>query len=52
MSIWLETPGQTHWRDHISLFAWECLRIPQEELESVPVEKDVWVSLLDLSTWP
>jgi len=43
---WVRT--RTLWRDYISHLAWECLRIPQEELESVARERDVWVSLLDL----
>jgi len=30
-------------RDYISRLAWERLRIPQEELESVAGERDVWV---------
>ncbi|MED6234188.1 hypothetical protein ATANTOWER_024108 [Ataeniobius toweri] len=28
--------------------AWECLGLPQEELEEVSVERDVWPSLLSL----
>jgi len=39
---------RTRWRHYPSILAWECLRIPQEELESVAGERDVWVSLLDL----
>ena len=31
---------RTRWRDDISLLAWECLGIPQEELESVAGEKE------------
>jgi len=38
---------RTNRRDYISLLAWERLRIPQEELESVAGEREVWVSLLD-----
>ena len=43
-----EAPGRsrTHWRDYISHLAWERLRLPQEEPESVFGERDVWVSLL------
>jgi len=33
---------RTPWRDYISLLAWECLGIPQEELEGVIGERDVW----------
>jgi len=40
---------RTHLRDYISLLAWECLGIPQEELESVAGERDIWVCLLNLS---
>ncbi len=29
-----------HWRDYISRLSWECLRIPQEELENIAVEWD------------
>jgi len=36
------------WRDYISQLAWEHLGIPQNELENVPGEKEVWVSLLGL----
>jgi len=36
------------WRDYIFHLPWLSLRIPQEELESVAEERDVWVSLLDL----
>jgi len=39
---------RTHWRDYISQLAWECLGIPQNELESVAAEREVWVSLLGL----
>ena len=45
--------SRTHWRDYISLQAWELIGILQEELESVAGERDVWVSLLDLlDPWP
>ena len=39
-----------HWylMAHISLLAWECLRIPQEELTSIDEEKDVWVTFFSL----
>ena len=44
---------RTHWRDYIppvyvSHLAWERLRIPQEELESVAGEKGAWRALLSL----
>jgi len=39
---------RTRWRDYISILAWKHLGIPQEELESVAEERDVWVSLLNL----
>jgi len=35
-----------HWRDYTSHLAWERLRIPQEELESVAGEKEAWGVLL------
>jgi len=37
---------RTRWRDYISHLAWECLRIPREELESVAGEKEAWGALL------
>jgi len=33
---------------YISHLTWEHVGIPQEELESVVGERDVWVSLLEL----
>jgi len=39
---------RTRWRDYISWLAWECLGIPQNELESVAGEREVWVDLLGL----
>jgi len=35
--VWRKPRGRprTHWRDYISLLAWESLGIPQEELEGV-----------------
>lgn len=44
MPNWEETSGRhrTLWRDFISRLAWEHLGIPQEELEKVAGEKDVW----------
>jgi len=39
---------RTHWRDYISQLAFERLGIPQNELENVPGEREVWVSLLGL----
>ena len=39
---------RTCWRNSISLLAWECLGIPQEELQSVAGERDAQVSLLKL----
>ena len=38
---------RTHWRDYISLLAWESLGILQEELEGVAGMKDVWVSSMN-----
>ncbi len=35
-------------RDYISQLVWKHLGIPQDELEEVAREKDVWVSLLSL----
>lgn len=26
---------RTHWRDYVSGLAWECVRVPQEELDKV-----------------
>ncbi len=43
--------GKRPWgrpRDYISRLAWKHLGIPQDELEEVAREKDVWVSLLSL----
>ena len=34
------------WRDCISKLVWECIGIPQNELENVAGEREVWVSLL------
>ncbi|KAK9541149.1 hypothetical protein VZT92_001216 [Zoarces viviparus] len=39
---------RTRWRDYISQLAWEHLGIPQNELEHVAGEREVWVSLLGL----
>ncbi len=39
---------RTRWSDYVSHLAWESLGIPQEELESVAGERDVWTSLLNL----
>lgn len=36
---------RTCWRDYIYHMAWECLGIPQEELEDVAEEKDIWAAL-------
>jgi len=44
MGLWV-CPGST---PHISHLAWERLVIPQEGLEIVAGERDVWVSLLGL----
>lgn len=27
---------RTHWRDYASHLSWQCLRMPQEELENMP----------------
>lgn len=37
---------RTCWRDYIIHLAWECLGIPQEELEDSAQERDIWSSLL------
>ena len=39
---------RTCWRDYVSRLAWECLGIPQEELDEVAGEREVWASLLRL----
>ncbi|XP_018538853.1 uncharacterized protein LOC108887791 [Lates calcarifer] len=39
---------RTSWRDYVSLLAWERFRNPQEELENVAGERDVWNALLSL----
>ncbi|KAM9351969.1 uncharacterized protein tmed6 [Symphorus nematophorus] len=44
----LQGRPRTHWRVYISHLAWERLGIPQEELESVVMERDIWNSLLSL----
>jgi len=49
-SNWEETPGKTQdtWRDYISRLAWERLGIPQDKLDNVAGEREVWVSRLGL----
>lgn len=37
---------KTGWRDYISHLAWERPGIPQEELESIDGERDIWNNLL------
>ncbi|KAK0137435.1 putative uncharacterized transposon-derived protein F52C9.6 [Merluccius polli] len=39
---------RTRWRDYVSRLAWERLGIPQEELDEVAGEREVWVSMLGL----
>lgn len=39
---------RTSWTHYISKLAWEYLRIPQEELESLTVDRDVWAELHSL----
>ncbi|KAK0145331.1 putative uncharacterized transposon-derived protein F52C9.6 [Merluccius polli] len=39
---------RTRWRDYVSRLAWEHLGIPQEELDEVAGEREVWASLLRL----
>ena len=39
---------RTRWRDYVSRLAWECLRIPWEELDEVAGEREIWASLLRL----
>nr|XP_061826649.1 uncharacterized protein LOC133613269 [Nerophis lumbriciformis] len=36
---------RTRWEDYLSRLAWECLGIPQEELDEVAGEREVWASL-------
>lgn len=45
-----ETPQQTQnsLESYTSHLAWECLGIPQEEVENVAWERDDWNSLLSL----
>lgn len=38
--------SRTCWRDYISYLVWECPGIPQEDLESVARERDVWNTLV------
>lgn len=47
MSVWEGRP-RTCWRHSISWLAWECLRIPVEELANVAGEREVWTALLRL----
>ncbi len=39
---------RTCWSDYVTWLAWEHLRVLLEELEEVPRERQVWVSLLRL----
>ena len=39
---------RTRWRDYVSRLAWERLGIPQEELDEVAGEREIWASLLRL----
>ncbi|KAK0138211.1 putative uncharacterized transposon-derived protein F52C9.6 [Merluccius polli] len=39
---------RTRWRVYVSRLAWERLGIPQEELDEVAGEREVWASLLRL----
>ncbi|KAK0151875.1 putative uncharacterized transposon-derived protein F52C9.6 [Merluccius polli] len=39
---------RTRWRDYVSRLAWERLGIPQEEVDEVAGEREVWASLLRL----
>ena len=39
---------RTCWRDYVSRLVWERLGIPQEELDEVAGEREVWASLLRL----
>ena len=39
---------RTRWRDYVSRLAWERLGIPQEELDQVAGEREVWASLIRL----
>ena len=48
-SHWEEAPGKTQdTLEGLSRLAWECLRVPQEELVEVAGEREVWASLLRL----
>ncbi|KAK0154371.1 putative uncharacterized transposon-derived protein F52C9.6 [Merluccius polli] len=39
---------RTRWRDYVSRLAWERFGIPQEELDEMAGEREVWASLLRL----
>ncbi|KAF7663362.1 hypothetical protein LDENG_00212460 [Lucifuga dentata] len=39
---------RTRWRDYISWLAWECLGVPQKELEGLAKDREVWAGLLNL----
>ncbi|KAF7640630.1 hypothetical protein LDENG_00028780 [Lucifuga dentata] len=41
---------RTRWRDYISWLTWECLGVPQEELEGQARDREVWAGLLSLLT--
>ncbi len=39
---------RTRWRNYVSRLAWERIGVPQEELEEVSREREIWASLLRL----
>lgn len=41
----LEERLRAHWKDYMSHQAWEHLRVPQEELQSVAGERNIWTTL-------
>lgn len=43
LEVELEADKRTFWRVYESALAWEHLGTPQEELESVNEERDIWV---------
>lgn len=45
----MSSQEETCWRNYISHLAWECLGVPQDKLEEVVDERQVWTSLLRLT---
>lgn len=49
MSKWEDTQGQTQdTLEELHISFWECLGIPQGELEGITLVQDVWFSSLSL----